>query len=440
MLFLLFFSARAEIPRGALPSTWERYKMAINEQQQTFECFDKSAVISLSQVNDNYLDCADGSDEPGTAANPLGKFYCQNKGAIPKEIDSWEVGDGLCDCCDGSDEFGNPDVECPNVCAADQEGRRDLIAEIEGVIRQGIVMNENLSDPEKSGYNEACLKSRDLHRRMDELERERTRIQEEGEAERSKNKPDATTSVDSENSARESFRAFVKKAWMFTFMIPKSYGDDFDREEMNMNSRYDYDYEPPWGREAQKKIDKIDEQLDKLREEAGSSRQLCQKCENRTEFFALAKTAFKLGKFTLEILNEVRNDWNDIGKLKSIDRKMAVYKDGMHCWERDKNSKTVVHLKCSNESKLVDMWEVSQCKFNGVFLTPLACSQDDIAALGNMTLAELQNYRRQILQTPDPSEEIQFYDAYDDPYRDRYYRDYYNHAGEYYDRYDYPLD
>ena len=266
MLFLLFFSARAEIPRGALPSTWERYKMAINEQQQTFECFDKSAVISLSQVNDNYLDCADGSDEPGTAANPLGKFYCQNKGAIPKEIDSWEVGDGLCDCCDGSDEFGNPDVECPNVCAADQEGRRDLIAEIEGVIRQGIVMNENLSDPEKSGYNEACLKSRDLHRRMDELERERTRIQEEGEAERSKNKPDATTSVDSENSARESFRAFVKKAWMFTFMIPKSYGDDFDREEMNMNSRYDYDYEPPWGREAQKKIDKIDEQLDKLRE------------------------------------------------------------------------------------------------------------------------------------------------------------------------------
>jgi protein kinase C substrate 80K-H len=27
------------------------------------------------------------------------------------------VNDGICDCCDGSDEFGNPNAQCPNICA-----------------------------------------------------------------------------------------------------------------------------------------------------------------------------------------------------------------------------------------------------------------------------------------------------------------------------------
>lgn len=439
MFFLGILALGAvEIPRGARPETWDLYRHAIDETKQTFECFDKSAVIPLSRINDNYLDCADGSDEPGTSANPLGRFYCENKGSSPKEIDSWEVGDGRCDCCDGSDEFGNPDVTCPNVCAADNEGRSAIIAEIRAVIEQGITMNKNMSNPATNGYDVTCSKTKDLRKQIEDLEEQRKRIQEEGEAKMEGKKKKKSHHGNSDDDEPSHFRDFVKRAWAFTFMIPKSRVDSFDQNQEAQN--YDYDYEPPWGNEAQKKIDKIDDKLYKLRESAGSSLQLCKLCENRTEYFPIAGTAFKLGKFRLELLGEVRNDWNDIGKMKSIDRKGAVYKEGMHCWERDKDSKTVIHFKCSNETKLVDMWEISQCKYSGVLLTPLACSSDDLDSLSNMTLSDLQNYRRQILQKGDDTEEVQFYDSYDDdPYRDRYYRDYYNRGG-YYDPYDYPMD
>ena len=37
---------------------------------QTFACLDGSRVIPVRQVNDDYCDCKDGSDEPGTSACP----------------------------------------------------------------------------------------------------------------------------------------------------------------------------------------------------------------------------------------------------------------------------------------------------------------------------------------------------------------------------------
>lgn len=71
-----------------------------------FKCLSDHAVIDFSQVNDDYCDCSDGSDEPGTAACSSGRFYCPQKSLrTPGYVPSSRVNDGICDCCDGSDEW-----------------------------------------------------------------------------------------------------------------------------------------------------------------------------------------------------------------------------------------------------------------------------------------------------------------------------------------------
>ena len=72
-----------------------------------FTCLDSSHSIPWPNVNDDYCDCDDGSDEPGTSACASGIFFCTNKNGhknLQQKIPSSLVNDGFCDCCDGSDE------------------------------------------------------------------------------------------------------------------------------------------------------------------------------------------------------------------------------------------------------------------------------------------------------------------------------------------------
>lgn len=99
---------------GVAPADMARYAGASG----TFTCADGSATVPLDHVNDDYCDCHDGSDEPGTSACSAGRFYCENRGYFGAHIFSSRVRDGLCDCCDGSDEATHPTQRCPNTCAS----------------------------------------------------------------------------------------------------------------------------------------------------------------------------------------------------------------------------------------------------------------------------------------------------------------------------------
>ncbi|KAJ6383572.1 hypothetical protein OIU78_026960 [Salix suchowensis] len=79
---------------------------------QVIKCKDDSKSFSRDRLNDNFCDCLDGTDEPGTSACPRGKFYCRNYGSTPKFVFSSRVNDQICDCCDGSDEYGSG-INCP---------------------------------------------------------------------------------------------------------------------------------------------------------------------------------------------------------------------------------------------------------------------------------------------------------------------------------------
>lgn len=97
----------SQLPRGASPADASLYTGS------DFTCRDGSKTIPFSRVNDDYCDCEDGSDEPGTSACLQGMFYCANRGDEPKTLRSMYVDDGVCDCCDGTDE---PRGRCKDEC------------------------------------------------------------------------------------------------------------------------------------------------------------------------------------------------------------------------------------------------------------------------------------------------------------------------------------
>ncbi|KAF5877850.1 putative glucosidase 2 subunit beta protein [Botrytis fragariae] len=135
-------AAEATRPRGVGPEFAKFYKST-----DKFTCLSNPSIsIDISKVNDDYCDCPDGSDEPGTSActylsnlsppqplqgttgsSPhntslaLPGYYCKNKGHIPTYVPFTYVNDGVCDyelCCDGSDEWENVGgTKCADKCA-----------------------------------------------------------------------------------------------------------------------------------------------------------------------------------------------------------------------------------------------------------------------------------------------------------------------------------
>ncbi|ETI36925.1 hypothetical protein F443_17030 [Phytophthora nicotianae P1569] len=102
--------------RGVAPSDEATYLSA------EFSCVVNGKVTNLpiSRVNDEFCDCDDGRDEPGTAACShliSAQFHCENDGFFPGKIHTSRIHDGICDCCDGSDEEINGKSSCPNTCA-----------------------------------------------------------------------------------------------------------------------------------------------------------------------------------------------------------------------------------------------------------------------------------------------------------------------------------
>jgi hypothetical protein len=113
LVFCALACARATLTltaavRGVAPEDAGKYAAGA-----TFSCFDGTKRIPFDRVNDDYCDCPDGSDEPGTSACSSGSFFCANRGHESKRIHSAQVDDGVCDCCDGSDEASLP---CSNNC------------------------------------------------------------------------------------------------------------------------------------------------------------------------------------------------------------------------------------------------------------------------------------------------------------------------------------
>ncbi|KAM6909334.1 glucosidase 2 subunit beta-like isoform 2-T2 [Xenentodon cancila] len=138
-------------------------------ERKSFLCIDGSKMIPFEQVNDDYCDCADGSDEPGTSACPRGRFYCTNLGFRPHYIPSSRVNDGICDCCDASDEY-NSHARCQNTCW--NLGQRER-AYVEGQMRtldEGLRRKQQLIEEGVLLWREKQAQLRELQQAAEDLQ------------------------------------------------------------------------------------------------------------------------------------------------------------------------------------------------------------------------------------------------------------------------------
>lgn len=104
---------------GVAPYEYSKYSADV------FVC-DGDKILGRDELNDNFCDCLDGTDEPGTSSCSNAVFNCVNKGYRMIKLPSSRVGDGICDCCDGSDEFG----QCSDVCSVAASKEREMLEKL----------------------------------------------------------------------------------------------------------------------------------------------------------------------------------------------------------------------------------------------------------------------------------------------------------------------
>lgn len=143
-------------PRGVSLSNRSFY-----DETKPFTCLDGSKTIAFDRVNDDYCDCADGSDEPGTAACFNGKFHCTNAGFKPSYIPSSRVNDGICDCCDTTDEY-NSGAHCQNTCREMGRKDREEMEKKAEMAREGMLLKQKFIEDAQKGREEKQVKLQEL--------------------------------------------------------------------------------------------------------------------------------------------------------------------------------------------------------------------------------------------------------------------------------------
>ncbi|KAI3996512.1 hypothetical protein MKX01_001350 [Papaver californicum] len=157
-LFLLFeLFCLLSFPRS-YSSSLSRESLGISPEDANYfksdiiKCKDGSKKFTKAQLNDDFCDCADGTDEPGTSACSRGKFYCKNTGHVALSLFSSRVNDGICDCCDGSDEYDGK-VKCSNTCWEAGKVARDKLQKKIATYKEGVTIRNQEIEQAKQGIS-----------------------------------------------------------------------------------------------------------------------------------------------------------------------------------------------------------------------------------------------------------------------------------------------
>lgn len=191
-----------------IPPEDESYYKALSTSG-AMKCKDGSKKFTKSQLNDDFCDCPDGTDEPGTSACPDGKFYCRNAGHAPLFMFSSRVNDGICDCCDGSDEYDGQ-VKCSNTCWEAGKVARDRLKKKIATFQEGVTLRKQEIEQAKLAIakDEAELsklknEEKVLKGLVEQLKEHKEKIEKAEEKERSQKEKEEKEKKEAEEAQRE---------------------------------------------------------------------------------------------------------------------------------------------------------------------------------------------------------------------------------------------
>eukprot|EP01038_Epipyxis_sp_PR26KG_P008063 gene8063-10923_t len=165
---------KIDISRGVHPIQKSKYDQLLAKE---FKCDDGKKLLAWSSINDDFCDCLDKSDEPGTNACSDNKFTCINQGYKVLIISSSRVDDFVCDCCDGSDEKAA--VKCPNICNQAAEKERALIEKKSNAFRIGHAIRNDWENKSLTERTQAVSAANNIEDASHQLKMNIQQIEEE---------------------------------------------------------------------------------------------------------------------------------------------------------------------------------------------------------------------------------------------------------------------
>lgn len=328
----------------------------------TLRCDQNSRKLSPSQINDNFCDCKDGFDEPGTSACSNGVFYCENERSLPKTIFSSRVDDGICDCCDGTDESlsARPGFRCANTC--DEEGellKRELRKQT-SVMEQSILASR-AKISEFRFITDTC-DNRELNAiEMQQATKKLARLKKKF--------------VLDEKNIKEATEEFKKKNdGYFSFLAKEPEKKDLDKI---LTVKFNKD---PTAAKLLKEISQLNEAVE-------MNVKVCPQFEKlnllHAEYYPLLGQVLEKESgdyiYKIEHFNKISQNKTVIGRWSGLwDSDLtAVYPHGDKCWDGPER-KATIEFVCSLGTGIVNIKEPGYGEYVFVVETPAACLESHL--------------------------------------------------------------